>query len=182
LLSQTLDPFLEVSRRHAGAIYAWELINEPEWVTNGWHPDRRNNHPVDELAMRTFIDDGMERIRRAGFKPTVGFARIETLRRTRITGEINQFHHYPEGRRALGVHPFDERFPGIIGECATAETDIWPELRASGQAVLNRLRLAEQQQYPLTLLWSFLQRDRHSAWSPDVEQQIRSFTAAQKRA
>ena len=181
-LAATLDQFLQVSARRRDAIYAWELINEPEWMTNGWHPDRRSDHPVDEPAMRDFIIEGMERVRRAGFKPTVGFALLDTLRRTGLTGEINQFHHYPGGRRALDAHAFDDRYPGIIGECATAETDVWPELPRSGQGVLNRLRLAERQQYPLTLLWSFLQQDRHSAWSADVEAQVRAFTTAHQRA
>lgn len=178
-LTEVLDPLLRVSQRHRDVIYAWELINEPDWVTNGWHPDGRSDHPVGESSMRAFIEDGKNRIRHAGFKPTIGFALVDTLCRSQITADINQFHHYPDGRHRLGVHHFDPRFPGIIGEFATALTDIWPDLHPARQSVLDRLRLADQQQYPLALLWSFLQKDEHTAWSVDAERQIQLFTAGQ---
>jgi hypothetical protein len=38
------------------------------------------------------------------------------------------------------------------------------------------LRLLRRQGYPLALPWSYLQRDRHSAWSQEVEQDIERFT------
>ena len=138
-----LEPLLAISQEHRDALYAWELINEPDWITNGWHPDRRNNHPIGEASMKAFLDDGKQRIRRAGFKPTIGFALLATLERSRITAEINQFHHYPAGDRRLVPHTFSAEFPGIVGEFVMAETDIWPELAAADQSVLARLRRIE---------------------------------------
>src|ERR1051326_782510 len=38
---RVLAPLLDVSDAHRNAVYAWELINEPEWVTDGWHFDSR---------------------------------------------------------------------------------------------------------------------------------------------
>jgi len=93
--------------------------------------------------------------------------------------EINQFHHYPAGRRVLERHTFDSRFPGIIGEFATATTDRWPELASTGQSVLNRLRLADAHGYPLAIPWSFLARDRHTSWSSAVEREVASFIQGQ---
>jgi hypothetical protein len=150
-------------------------MNEPEWITNGWHPDGQMHHPVPEVSMRAFLDEGKSRIRNAGLKPTIGFASIDTLRRTGITAEINQFHHYPGGHRFLGRHTFDVRFPGIVGEFATAAGDVWPELEGTEQSVLNRLRHAAAQGYPLAIPWSFGAIDRHTSWSLAVERDLESF-------
>jgi len=152
------------------------LINEPEWITNGWDPNGRTNLPVDEASMRAFLDEGKSRIRNAGFKPTIGFASIATLRRTGITAEINQFHHYPGGVKRLERHVFNPQYPGIIGEFATATTDTWPELRRTGQTVLNRLKLSEAQGYPLAIPWSVHAEDPQTSWSTAVENDIECFT------
>jgi hypothetical protein len=175
-LDHVLDPLLRASCRHPAVIYAWELINEPDWVTSGWHSSPFARTPVPEAAMRAFIEEGTERIRAAGFKPTIGFASIGTLGQSGITAEINQFHHYPGGARALDRSDFDPSLPGIIGEFATAGTDVWPDLTGSNQSVLHRLRLARSHGYPLAILWSFLARDRHTIWSAGVEREIDTFT------
>jgi hypothetical protein len=181
-----LEPLLAASQAHADAIHAWELINEPEWVTSGWHPSSLKLRPtssstsiglpVSSAAMRGFLDEGTRRIRRAGFKTTIGFASIDTIGRTGITADLNQFHHYPGGRRRLARHRFDVRFPGIIGEFATASTDVWPELGRSSQTMLNRLIHADAQGYPLVIPWAFRSADRHTSWSREVEEDLRIFT------
>ena len=173
-----LEPLLGLSQEHRDALYAWELMNEPDWVTNGWHPDHRNNHPIGEASMRAFLEDGKQRIRRARFKPTIGFSLLATLERSRITAEINQFHHYPAGARRLAPHTFSPEFPAIVGEFATAETDIWPELARTDQSVLARLTHLEALGYPLALPWSFRTKDTHTVWSSAVEQHIRAFNTA----
>ena len=152
-LDRALDPLLQVSRIRGDCVYGWELINEPEWVTTGWNVNSTRPLPVPELAMRAFIEEGKQRVRLAGFKPTIGFASIGTIQRSGITAELNQFHHYPNGVHRLTPHAFDPRFPGIIGEFATAASDRWPELPIKA-------------------------RDRHTAWSSNVEQDIRAFNAA----
>ena len=119
-LDRVLDPLLRSSGQHSDLIYAWELVNEPEWITSGWQSGAAVRAPVSEIAMRAFIEEGKQRIRAAGFKPTIGFASIATIRRTGITADINQFHHYPGGAQRLDRHVFDVRFPGIVGEFATA--------------------------------------------------------------
>ena len=175
-LDAVLDPLLVASRRAPAVIYAWELINEPDWVTKGWQPNPFASMPVSKVAMRGFLEDGKHRIRAAGFRPTIGFASIRTYLRSAITTEINQFHYYPDGRRTLERYTFDPMFPGIIGEFATAATDVWPDLPPTEQTVLSRLRLARDRGYPLAIPWSFRAHDRHTQWSPDVERDIRTFT------
>ena len=175
-LDAVLEPLLQVSQQNAHAIYAWELINEPDWVTNTWHPNDRNDHSIDRDAMQQFLADGGDRIRCAGFKTTVGFALVETLLASGVTADLNQFHHYPGGTRMLPPQLFDPQSAAIIGEFATAANDIWPELGMHRQNVLHRLRHAQSLGYPVAIAWSFLARDRHTSWSRAVERDILAFT------
>jgi hypothetical protein len=174
-LDRVLEPLLHVSRRYAQSIHAWELINEPDWVTRRWHPRLFARPPIPEVAMRSFIEDGAHRIRAAGFKPTIGFATVDTLRRAGIDLEINQVHHYPGGTRTLDCRAFDAGCPSVLGEFATAAADVWPDLRLDHQRVLHRLRLARSRGCPLAMPWSYLGRDRHTAGSAEVEADIKMF-------
>jgi hypothetical protein len=176
-IEQVLWPLLRLSSGYKDAIYAFDVFNEPEWVTNGWHPDGRTDHPVDEIEMRAFLEDSMSAIRQAGFSSTVGFGMIETIRQSGLHADINQFHHYTDGSRSLERNPFDPRHPGIIGEFATSTAqDTWPELRQRSQRVLERLKFAQSQGYALALPWSFRAEDRHTAWTPEAENDIECFT------
>lgn len=179
-IEQLLWPLLRLSSGYRDAIYAWDVCNEPEWVTNGWHPDRRNVHPVNESDMRAFLEDSMSAIRQAGFRPTIGFNMVETICQARLYADVNQFHHYTDGSRCLQRNPFDPRYPAIIGEFATSTAeDTWPELSQRSQRILERLKLAEGKGYALALPWSFQAADRHTSWTPQVENDIECFT--QKR-
>jgi len=176
-IDQVLQPLLRLSCGYRDAIYAWDVFNEPEWVTNGWHPDRRTDHPVDGNEMGAFLQDSMSAVRQAGFKATIGFNMIETVRQTGLYADINQFHHYTDGSRFLERNPFDPRYAGIVGEFATSTAeDTWPELRQRSQRVLERLKLAESQGYALALAWSFQAADRHTSWTPETENDIECFT------
>jgi hypothetical protein len=176
-IGQVLEPLLRLCRGYPDTIYAWDVFNEPEWVTNGWHPDRGNDHPVNESEMRAFLEDSMSAIREAGFSSTVGFGMIETIRQAQLYADINQFHHYTDGSRFLDRNPFDRRQPAIVGEFATSTAeDAWPELRRGSQRILERLKLAESKGYDLALAWSFQAEDRHSSWTPEVENDIECFT------
>ncbi len=172
-LDNALGPLLEASQHYPAVIYAWELINEPDWVTEGWSPNPQREPRVAESSMQAFIEEGSERIRRAGFRPTVGFGSAATLRRCGVVADVSQFHHYPDGTATLDRHEFD---CCIVGEFATAATDVWPDLIDTGQTVLNRLRLAESRGYSLALPWAFRSQDRHTTWSSEVERDVRAFT------
>jgi hypothetical protein len=174
---EVLEGLLRVSDRHRDVIYAWEVMNEPDLITRGWRPRGLALTGIDPLPRRGFLDDGLARIERAGFRSTVGFASPAGLRASGLSAPVNQFHYYPGGRRRLERHGFDARYPGIIGEFATRTSDEWPELRRTDQGMLSRLRLAEARGYPLALAWSFRGQDRHTCWSADVERDIATFTA-----
>lgn len=176
---RALQPLLRASQAHPDCIYAWELINEPEWVTSGWHPHRARSLPVNSSDMASFLQEGMRHIRAARFKATIGFNRIETIRQSRIFADYNQFHHYSptRGGRPLPQHTFAPRYPGIIGEFATSSNeDNWPDLSGASQTTLYRLRHIRDQGYPLALPWSYRGTDRHTSWNSQVEQDIECFT------
>lgn len=173
-LDRALDPLLAISGAYREVVYAWELMNEPDWITRGWPRNPFRRAPVPAAAMRAFLEAGRDRVQAFGFRSTIGFASARTLRAAGIAVDIHQFHHYPGGGRRLEAH---ERLPGIIGEFATTPTDIWPELRGTDQTLLSRLEFARARGYPLAIPWSFHGVDRHTAWSADVEQDLRRFRA-----
>jgi hypothetical protein len=90
--------------------------------------------------------------------------------------DINQFHHYPGGVQWLDCEGDVPGLPTILGEFATTATDVWPDMSLQSQRVLDRLRLARDQGCSLALPWSFLARDRHTSWSPEVQLDIETFT------
>lgn len=186
LFRNVLQPLLQVSRRTTRAIYCWELINEPEWITHyrGSGRSRRDDDiPLSEML--NFIVDGCEMIRDYGFPATIGFAKYETIpqwegawhsRRARMTMrrierepsslgmDIHQSHYYPRSddhvlRSALpGPRP-----PAILGEFST-RTDgvpgsVWPELPTEQRGVAARLALARERGYRAALPWSFKAND-----------------------
>ena len=171
-----LEPLLAISRRYPNAIYSWEVMNEPEWVTLGWDPRLWRTLPIDDATMVRFLEEGCARIRRAGFRSTVGFALHDTLLASRVQADLHQFHYYPAGGRRLARVPEHGIGRTILGEFATAASDTWPDLAAWDQRVISRLRLAEENGYSLAMPWSFLARDRHTSWSADVERDVESFT------
>lgn len=176
-LERALTPLLRAAEKRKDTIFAWDIINEPEWVTTGWDPNRRSaQHVVTAEAMIAFIQEARTLVQRQGFKATVGFRSVDTIRRTKIFVDFNQFHHYPGGVTKLEKQSFDPKFPGIIGEFATSTNDVWPELKDRGQSVLNRLKLADRLGYPLAMAWSFRQKDPATAWSSQVEVDIECFT------
>ena len=182
-LEAVLRPLLRLAHNYRPYIYAWDVINEPEWVTNDWHPHSRGGHPVGRREMQEFITQSMRMIRGESFKVTVGFNRLETIRSSRIYADYNQFHYYPQAEQRLVRNPFNPQWPGIIGEFATSSAqDRWPDLTSArlSQRVLNRLRFAHRQGYPLALAWSAHPNgaDRHTAWTAEVQQDIECFTQA----
>ncbi|MCE7983105.1 MAG: hypothetical protein DYG89_18120 [Caldilinea sp. CFX5] len=177
---RVLEPLLIASKDYPHTIYAWEIMNEPEFVTIDWHPGNKAEvqPTINPANMREFLVEGIARVRRAGFQATIGFNQIETIRKTKLFADINQFHHYPNGKRYLEKHSFDIQWPGVIGEFATAvDNDTWPELATSTQSVFNRLCYIEKMGYPLALPWSYQATDGHTDWNGEVEKEIQSFVS-----
>ncbi len=172
-LQTTLVPLLQCSADFPDVIYAWEVINEPEWCTSA--PEQPLSaldprKPVRRDEMRAFISRGASLINEAGFLSTVGFAYHASLRQWDSPGmglTLHQFHYYAEPGH-IPVHNFDPRWPVIVGEIATAPHRPWPELGAR-QDVESRLRLLAEKGYPATFLWSANREEEHCANPPAVD-------------
>ena len=195
-MSRVLAPLLDVSANYRDTIYAWEIINEPEWCTQPCPPPRphptTNSHPapppdpqktVPHADMRTFIDRAARLINGAGFASTVGFAFHCSLRDWDSPGlglSLHQFHYYAEPA-AIPRHDFDPRWPIIVGEIATAPHRPWPELPPQ-QDIALRLRHLQDKGYPVTFLWSANREEEHAPppaavdFSPENRDRIRRYT------
>ena len=157
-LDQVLRPLLAASAAYPDVIYAWELINEPEWCTrmDGFVIDALNpRRVVSQAAMLAFLREGVGLINGAGFLSTVGFNRHSTLSEWDSAGlgiTLHQFHYYAS-QPQVPPHTFDPRWPCIVGEFASAPHRPWPEL-GDAQDVYSRLRLIQDRGYPAAFLWS----------------------------
>jgi len=170
---RVLQPLLEVAATHRSSIYAFELMNEPEWCTRrpGLTTDLLNSNriiPFDDMC--TFLRAGAKVVNDAGFKSTVGFALHSSLSSWDSPGldlTLHQFHYYAEPAE-LPPNMFDPRWPAIVGEFATAPHRPWPELNGA-QDVLSRLRHVESKGYEVAFLWSSNREEEHSADPPAVD-------------
>jgi hypothetical protein len=172
-LEQVLSPLLQVASTRRHVIYAFEVINEPEWCTRPLFlpPELCDAHKTVPAAdMQTFVRDAAGLINQAGFESTTGFALYQTLEEWNSPGlglTLHQFHYYAEPAM-LPQEVFDPRWPLIVGEFASARHRPWPDLGAT-QDVLSRLRHIEQKGYPAAFVWSANREEEHSADPPAVD-------------
>jgi hypothetical protein len=183
---RVLEPLLDISLNYADTIYAWELINEPEWCTNPRNvapsqipPDEKQTVPLD--LMRDFIAEGIHRINsRNAFRSTVGFAHHETLAEwdsPALGITLHQFHYYAQNKRKLPVHSYSAEYPCFIGEFASAYERDWPELKKQGlqQTLTQRLHNVAEKGYPAAFLWSARGSDPATLWTPAKQNETLAF-------
>ncbi len=181
-LDLVLEPLLDLSLRRRGAIYAWELMNEPEWAVRGFW--KRGAHRTVSLGeMREFIAAGARRIARRrledgtpAFRSSVGFAHWDTLERWDAAGlglTLPQFHYYAQRGRPLP----EAGGAGVVGEFASAEERAWPDLqlRREAQTLTNRLACLERKGYPDCFVWSARGADRATRWTEEVQGELAAY-------
>lgn len=185
-----LDPLLELSLRYHEQIFAWELINEPEWVIRKWSPlfwRRDKNRTIPRDRMLEFIVEGIRRINACelpdempAFRSTVGFAHFETLDEWDSSGlgiALHQYHYYAQNEDPIPSHRTSAHQPCFVGELATAVQKEWPELesRQLPQTISQRLQWLERKEYPAAFLWSARAIDVATSWSPNDHQQTLAY-------
>lgn len=186
---RVLEPLLDISEKHKETIYAWELINEPEWCTNPRDlapsqipPDDKQQVPQE--IMRDFIAEGVHRINaRQSFPSTIGFAQHETLAEWDSPGlgvTRHQFHYYAQNKRKLPDHSYSDEYPCFLGEFASAVERDWPELKRQGlaQTISNRLQNVTEKGYPATFLWSARGSDPATAWTQAKQAEMLAYLRA----
>ena len=187
LLERALQPLLDAAGPYADVIYAWDLINEPEWcVRNPGGTVPRGTRPtLRRTAMLDFLREGVARINSAGFRSSIGFAHYQTLSAWRsidLGVRLHQFHYYG-APPIVESHTFHPDYPIIVGELATASHRRWPELGFEDD-LFNRLRHLDSKGYPAAFVWAGqdamdVTPDGEApavAWDERSWEQIRRFT------
>jgi mannan endo-1,4-beta-mannosidase len=154
LIDRVLTPLLDRYARHP-AVGAWEVINEPEWVTRGvggWNPLTT----IRRAAMRAFIADVSAVVHARTIHPvTVGSAHARWLNLVEGLGlDFYQVHWYDRsaGRLPLTrpVSAFDLDRPIVLGEFPS---------RGSAHAPEALLAQAREAGYAAAWPWSICAED-----------------------
>jgi hypothetical protein len=160
-LDRALRPLLE---RYANrdSIFAWDVINEPEWVIDGVPGSFHEGFDlVTVQEMREFVAACTQYVHRLApaHLVTVGSARRNLLNLwTGLGLDLYQFHWYDKFRREepFPWEPYDELGldrPCIIGEVPTSATRFTPA---------QFIAAAQSGGYSGLLLWSYRARDAFS--------------------
>jgi hypothetical protein len=157
LLERTVAPLLSRYGGH-GSILAWDVVNEPEWVTRGLRL-LPGPSEVPQRAMQAFIRDVVGLIHdETSHAATVGSASASTLGLVEGLGlDVYQVHWYDR----LAKHaPLDRPVaslgldrPLVLGEFPT---------RGSSRTPGEILEMARQAGYAGALAWSALAGDEAS--------------------
>lgn len=197
----TLSPLLAASRGYDDALYAFELINEPEWAVRpgplqfDTHHFGRvpTTHRVSAELMSRFLQHGTSVIAASGFRASVGFgearptwlsptchAHLRTLSRT---GQyVHQRHHYPT---LFGAHTLPRAEEAAFTPCVLGE---FPTAMSNG---LSNTRwqdapLRRSERDPQTYLRARLEHIAHQGydlallWSAHSQDERRAFDTGQR--
>jgi hypothetical protein len=187
-LDGALEPLLEASERYRDAIYAWEVMNEPDWVVLGVDGE---GPFAPALALSELLIDAARRIARRGFVATIGLSRADpswlapsarvALQRLAARGAyVNQAHFYAKAGRRSRLPPASDgiSMPCLLGEMPTALAERWadPELQSTeadpARYLEARLALVRERGYSGALLWSRHATDEQTRWDARVISQI----------
>jgi hypothetical protein len=155
LIDRVVVPVLERYGRHP-AVWAWDVINEPEWVTFGLgtvNPLRA----ISSATMRCFIEEVATAVHGRAAQPvTVGLASARWISLVRDTAlDFHQVHWYDRLDRHAPLDAPVARFaldrPVLLGEFPT---------RGSAREPGEILDVAKRQGYGGALFWSALASDR----------------------
>ena len=168
-----LNSLLDVSTKYREQICAWEVINEPIWLCQGYGALSKPAAWIGRVPevtfsqMRAFLTEGLKRIDSFNFKSTVGHRYKADLERF-PTGSLPQFHYYaklqwyaigplkddPPGIRAQSLFKSDPK--PILGEFDTDENRFglpWAKDLGQRNSTLERLKLLRDEGCELALLW-----------------------------
>ncbi len=157
LRRRLLRPLLERYGR-SGQILAWDIVNEPEWVTRGWGGGIIGP-AVPFLKMRRFIKRVARLVHRHGTQPvTSGLANAAGIPLVRGCGlDFYQVHWYDRWRSIAPlerpVDGWDIDRPLLLGEFPTRGSSL------SRQAIVDAAR---ESGYCGALAWSWLAKDEFS--------------------
>jgi hypothetical protein len=145
------------------AVYAWDLMNEPEWALGSFLGRGRG---IADVVMKIFLGELLALGRQWATQPiTVGLASAAGLRIVRkLDLDFYQVHWYDSAEERAPLRRPVARFglaaPVLLGEFPT---------KGSSLAPAEILAAAREAGYCGALAWSALAQDDHSDWSPATE-------------
>lgn len=178
LLDQVIEPILARYGRHP-AVWAWDVINEPEWVTR--RIGARGRHALAAGVMRGFIADAVAAVRRhTDQRVTVGLVGTRGLGLVQgLDLDFHQFHWYDSVQDQVPLEPAVSALglerPVLLGEFPTVGSPRYP---------LALVEAAHRSGYAGALAWSLLAKDTASDPSQSVSTLVslaREWTAASSR-
>jgi hypothetical protein len=201
--NQVLEPLLDDSAAFASTIFAWEVMNEPVWLTRSFWPNFKFTSPttwrpiiapVTDAQLTTFLNDGVTRIERRGFASTVGHRFLEDLK-TYPTGTKLQFHFYPRTSNSdpselpdaknsgLSTEPFLGEFGSTSFHGAGWNECNSQDIGGTAQRVEQRLIAITAKHFGVALLWGDDPDPQDTTTDPlkltaDAEQGILNFLSS----
>ncbi len=191
---RVLDPLLALSLEYRDSIYAWELINEPEWVVRDlWLSGKKSMcRKVSQKEMKQFIAEGIQRINekrlaggRSEFQSSIGFAHWKSFDKwdaEKLGITLHQYHYYAQQNRKLPKYSHIKTHPCVVGEFATAAGRDWPDLKIlnTDQTTTNRLCCIESKGYPACFMWSARATDPATRWTEEERQEVIAYTGLRR--
>jgi hypothetical protein len=185
-LDRLIDPVLE---RYGRAVHSFDVINEPDWVTDGLEPNRAHE-PIALDELRRFIGATAERIHaRSPALVTVGGGRVKFAAewdRPDLGLDFVQVHSYPDvrdperdysvfGRSAAS---FGLVKPLLIGEHPSNPRAHPAEHLSPAHTLEDYLSLARDGGYLGAWPWSFKGTDAFGAVDRDAMEKWIATTSA----
>jgi hypothetical protein len=201
---QVLEPLLDDAARFASTICAFEVMNEPSWLTGRFWPDfaftkpttwRPITAPVTDDQLIKFLADGVARIdRRNLFPSTVGHRLFSEMTKY-PRGTKPQFHYYPRSTNHDPSELPDPKTTGLPVEPFLGEFGATPfhgggwneckglDVGGTAQRVEQRLIAINAKHYGLALLWGDDPDPNDTTTDPlkltgDAEQGILNFLSS----
>jgi hypothetical protein len=174
LLDTVVRPLFERYRDHP-AVWAFDLVNEPEWATVGYGAGRTAESLVAP-TMTEFLREMTALGHQITNRPiTVGLASVSGLPLVQGLGlDLYQVHWYDsvEAKTPLAgpVAALRLDAPLLLGEFPT---------RGSKKAPRDILETAASAGYAGALAWSLQAGDPYTGWSPEIETVVSSFGSGQ---
>lgn len=186
---RVLEPLLDVCEGHRDALFAFEVMNEPDWPVL---PSPSRGPFVSPLVLCDFLLEGARRIARRELVATIGFTnarpswlppsvRVGLSRLAERGAYVHQRHAYPREDLGVRLAPASESAvtPCLIGELPSAQARRWadPELwdtESDPDRYLEaRLRLARERGYIGALVWACNSMDTQTRWNDRTRAQLR---------
>jgi hypothetical protein len=158
------------------AVFAWDLLNEPDWIVREMHPQPAVERPIvfDQLAAWVRQAAALLHARGAG-RVTIGGCRLRYVSwwdDPRLGLDLLQAHAYYDPR-----HDYDvtwtparalARLPVVLGEVTAGEEPADPPRGRPALASRDLVRIARQAGYAGAWPWSWRGVDAHGRIATDT--------------